>query len=555
MMFGAISSGDAGRHQPATSQQIYRAVYLQDDIHATSKLTLNLGLRYSQEGPNSERFNRISVFLPNVQNPLTVGTTEPANGFLGLVDTPQWPSRTHIGLDKHMFGPRVGFAYRWKGDTVIRGAYGIFWLPIGNAWGESPANDSIAGFYTPMETTINGGLTPYNVASNPFPASQGGVRSSPGRLPSYAQTLIGTGIYGQFPTSVTAYTQQWNIGVQRTWKGGIFMDLAYAGTSGVHLGYELPTDVLPDQDKTTYGNALFGNVPNPYYGIIQNGSLVGPSVSLAQTLLPYPQYNGISTEEWGGKSDYNSMQLKIQKRFSGGQTFLLAYTISKFFSNAEPTTTWLEAAGAAGFRDYYNLKADRSLSSFDVPQRLVLSYVLDLPVGHGKKFLHDSTGVVNKVVEGWGLQGITTFQRGYPIFVGTEDNTAVNGGQTPNYVSSAPGCQNSPAISGRSEARLNEWFNVNCFTQPATFTFGNVGRVLPNIRWDGIDNWDLAFVKNTGITADDRVRLQFRAEMFNMFNHPQFGPPGNSYGSGSFGIISSQVNNPRLIQFGLKLYF
>jgi hypothetical protein len=185
----------------------------------------------------------------------------------------------------------------------------------------------------------------------------------------------------------------------------------------------------------------------------------------------------------------------------------------------------------------------------------VLSYVLDLPVGHGKKFLHDSTGVVNKVVEGWGLQGITTFQRGYPIFIGNNTNTSGNGGQTPNYVSSAPGCQNSPALAGRAEARLNEWFNINCFTQPATFSFGNVGRVMPNIRWDGIDNWDLAFVKNTGITADDRVRLQFRAEMFDMFNHPQFGPPGNSYGSGSFGIVSSQINNPRLVQFGLKLYF
>jgi hypothetical protein len=553
MMYGAAASGDVGKHQPTSAQQLYRAVYVQDDIHATSRLTLNLGLRYSQEGPNSERYNRISVFLPGVLNPLTEGTTEPANGFLALVDSSAWAPRTHIGLDKHMFGPRVGFAYRWKGDTVIRGAYGIFWLPIGNAWGEDPANDAITSFYTPYDASENGGLTPANHFSNPFPNNS--VRKSPGRDPSYAQTLFGTGIYGQTPTSVTAYVQQWNFGVQRTWKGGIFMDLAYAGTGGRHLGNEFPIDVLPDAAKTTYGNALFGQVPNPYYGIIQNGGLIGPTVSLAQTLLPYPQYNGVNDEEWGYNSDYNSMQLKLQKRFSSGQTFLLAYTISKFFSDAEPTTTWLDAAGAAGFQDYNNLKADRSLSSFDVPQRLVLSYVLDLPVGHGKRFLHDSTGVVNKVVEGWGLQGITSFQRGYPIFIGDNDNTSYNGGQRPNYNASAAGCQNSPALPGRSEARLNEWFNINCFSQPAVFQFGNVARVEPNIRWDGIDNWDLAFVKNTGITADDRVKLQFRAEMFNMFNHPQFGPPGNSYQAGGFGIVSSQINNPRLIQFGLKLYF
>ena len=251
------------------------------------------------------------------------------------------------------------------------------------------------------------------------------------------------------------------------------------------------------------------------------------------------------------------MQLKIQKRWSNGQNLLVSYTLSKFITDNETTTTWMEAAGAGGFTNTYDLHSQRSLSSFDVPQRLVVSYVLDLPVGHGKKFLSGLTGPANKLIGGWGIQGVTTLQRGLPIFITESSNTSTSfgGGQRPDYNPNGAGCSNSAALSGSRESRLNGWFNTNCFSKAAAYTFGNLGRVLPNVRWDGLNNFDFALIKNTGLTADERLRLQFRAEFFNMFNHPQFGPPGTSRGTGTFGIVSSQWNNPRLIQFGMKILF
>jgi hypothetical protein len=264
----------------------------------------------------------------------------------------------------------------------------------------------------------------------------------------------------------------------------------------------------------------------------------------------------VQPELWQGNSSYNALQLKVQKRFSSGQTILVAYTASKFLTDAESLTSWLEAAGAGGYQNFYNMKAEKSLSSYDVPQRLVVSYVLDLPVGYGKRYL-SATGAVNKLVSGWGIGGVTTAQRGFPIFIGDANNTTASfgGGQRPNYNPAASGCAQSPALSGSPASRLNQWFNTSCFTQPATFTFGDVPRVQPNIRWDGLSNFDTATVKNTSWGRDGRFYMQFRAEFFNLFNHPEFGPPGNTFGTPNFGVVSSQANNARLIQFGLKFAF
>jgi hypothetical protein len=155
------------------------------------------------------------------------------------------------------------------------------------------------------------------------------------------------------------------------------------------------------------------------------------------------------------------------------------------------------------------------------------------------------------------MEGVTTVQSGFPIFIGDSSNTTFSfgGGQRPNYNPSGSGCSQNANLSGSPISRLNEWFNTACFSQPPAFTFGNVPRVEPNLRWDGLGNFDWAFVKNTGFGQDERFHLQFRAEFFNLFNHPQFGPPGNSFGTPSFGIVSSQANSPRLLQFALKFAF
>ncbi len=548
--FSAVAAVNA-----VATQQIYRAVYAMDDIKVTRRLTLNFGLRYSQDGPFSERFNRISTFIADAPNPLVANTSMPVNGTVALVNTPLRPGRNGFNQDDMQFAPRFGFAYQMTNDTVIRGGYGLFWLPNSIAWfGTNPAVDPVNLYNNNMTSTIDGGLTPYNYLSDPFPQ---GVHHAPGRDPSYAQNLIGQNLWNtQLPNQPYANVQQWNLDLQKTIKG-IFVDVAYAGSKGTHLPQiSVPISQLPNQYQSM-GTALEQLVPNPYYGIVQGGGLSGPQVTQGQLLTPFPQYNGVQPELWQGNSSYHSLQLKVQKRFSEGQTLLVAYTVSKYLTNAESLTSWLEGAAAGGYQNFYNMKAERSPSGYDVPQRLVVSYVLDLPVGHGKKYLSGAAGPVDKLVSGWGLEGVTTAQKGFPISIGDSSNTtqSYGGGQRPNYNSSASGCASGPALSGSPVSRLNEWFNTSCFSQPAPFTFGNVPRVEPNIRWDGLFNFDVAAVKNTSWGADGRFHLQFRAEFFNLFNHPQFGPPGNSFGTTTFGVVSSQYNNPRLIQFGLKFAF
>jgi hypothetical protein len=554
-MFGAVSSGGVWSQNFAATQIIYRAAYVMDDVRATRKLSLNLGLRYSQEGPFSERFNRISTFLPNVPNPLIGNTSLPHDGMIALVDTPLRRSRNGTDMDDNMWGPRIGFAYQLTPNSVIRGGYGLFWLPntVGFLSGENPAWDEVNGFTTAMTSTINGGLTPYNYMSNPYP---NGIIPPPGRNPVYALDLLGQGESVEFPSQPYANVQQWNFDIQQTLKGGVFVDAAYAGSKGTHLPAGMDIGQLPNQDESM-GNSLLNFVTNPYYGIVTTGGLSGPTVQEGQLLTPYPQYTGLYPAQYQGNSNYNAFQLKVQKRFNSGQTILVSYTNSKYFTDSEAVTSWLEAAGSGGFANNYDLHAERALSAYDISQRLVASYVLDLPVGYGKKFLSGATGPVNKLVSGWGMEGVTTVQTGFPIYIYNAVNTSFSwgGGQRPNYNSSAPGCAHSPALSGSAVSRLDEWFNTGCWSQPANFTFGNVPRTEPNIRWGGMSDFDWAVVKNTSFGPEDKMRLQFRAEFFNLFNHPQFGPPGNCFGCSGFGVVSSQYNNPRLVQFALKFAF
>jgi hypothetical protein len=199
------------------------------------------------------------------------------------------------------------------------------------------------------------------------------------------------------------------------------------------------------------------------------------------------------------------------------------------------------------------LNNEKSLASFDVPDRLVVSYVLDVPVGRGRKFLANANRFEDAAIGGWGLEGVTTIQKGFPLHITNNSgnlNADNSGSQRPNVV---PGC--ALKESGSATSLLNEYFNTSCFTQPAPFTFGDESRNDPILRAPGIANWDFSAFKNFSLTAEDRVHLQFRAEFFNVFNRVQFGFPGQSFGSSSFGQITSTANSPRLIQFALKLAF
>ena len=295
---------------------------------------------------------------------------------------------------------------------------------------------------------------------------------------------------------------------------------------------------------------MAGTNPNP--------SLNGPTVAAGQLERPYPQYNGLSLAGYGCcGSIYNSLQATVTRRFNGGGTLLVAYTNAKLLTNTDTLTSWLEGptGGVGGVQDWNNLAGERSLSSQDVSQRLVISYVLDLPFGHGRKYLSGLSGFANGAVSGWGIDGITTFQRGFPLkitYAGSTPLEAANlgvGNIRPDVI---PGCSR---VGSRS---LSEWFNTSCFATPPDWGPGTESRVDPVLRGPGINNWDLAIFKRTNI--GERMGIEFRTEFFNLFNHPYFSMPSTGFGAAGFRVITSTVQGgvaspERLVQFALKFIF
>jgi hypothetical protein len=302
---------------------------------------------------------------------------------------------------------------------------------------------------------------------------------------------------------------------------------------------------------------LLQPVPNPFLINGQPLALTGPTTTVGQLLRPYPQYTGVQLAGQGSfDSIYHSFQLTVQRRFADAGSLLVAYTNSKLISDTDTLTAWLEP-GVGGIQDNNNLRAERSLSSQDVPQRLVISYVLDLPFGKGKRYFAGANGTTDKVIGGWGIDGVTIFQRGFPlVFTNGQVNgtTLFGGGSRPNIV---PGC-NAAASSG-SNGRLAAWFNATCFSPPADFKFGDEPRVDPRLRAAGIVNFDFALFKRTRF-GDERFGLEFRAEFFNLFNRTQFAAPNTvccSANNQNFGVVTSTApgTNPRLVQFALKFLF
>jgi hypothetical protein len=319
----------------------------------------------------------------------------------------------------------------------------------------------------------------------------------------------------------------------------------------------LQADFVPYQDLSL-GTALNTQVANPFYGLVKTGTLSAPTVAQQQLLLPFPEYTSVS-EAYANVFDstYHALQMKVEKRFTHGGSLLAAYTFSKLMSNVASLTGWLDQnSGSPGYltslQDPNNLRAEKALATFDSRSRLVLSYAVDLPFGPGQRFLNGANGLEKRLVGGWSVSGIATFQDGFPIALTATGTAMAPGyGRRPNVVA---GCNKT--TSGPAQSRLNNWFNVSCFTVPAAYTLGNESATDPTLRTPGINNWDFSLLKKTTIT--ERFNLEFRGEIFNLFNRVQFGPPNNSVTTAAnptTGIITTQVNQPRLIQLALRLLF
>ena len=614
---GSVFNHNFGEAQiPAlvAQKETYRGFYFGDTWRVTQKLTINYGLRYDLPGNFSERHDLSSYWDPSATNRTVTGcgvatsgptagqgiAGSPCPGDVFFVGTGINPGRTAVPLYKKELMPRLGVAYSWDQKTVIRAGYGIFFIPNWVLFNMNPSNDPLNLASTLFVATTNGGRTPNSTLSATncaFTPGAASPQSPSGTLNCPTNGPFGPNVNTPLPRNgnISAfdaggnpfeapyrnyspgYVQQFNLDIQRELPWGIFVDAAYAGSRGVHLASSNNVSInnLPDsfyaqaQQQANAGQpvSIIQQVPNPFQGITTVSGLnptSNPTISAGQLDRPYPQYSGLSLVGDGCcGSNYNSFQLTATKRFKDGGTFLAAYTNAKLLSNTDTLTTWLEG-GVGQPQDWNNLKGEKSLSSQDVSQRLVISYVYDLPFGRGQRYMSDASGVVGKVVSGWGVDGVTTFQKGFPLPISFGGSNGIsNAGFSQNFQlrpNVVPGCDKSaPHTTAPGTTNGVIWFNTSCFVAPAEWGFGDESRVDATLRGAGINNWDIALFKTTNFGPDNKLGLQFRTEFFNTFNRVQFGPPNTTCctpaPAGSFGVVNSQLNTPRLIQFALKFLF
>jgi Carboxypeptidase regulatory-like domain len=549
----------------------YQGYFINDSWQATSKLTMNLGVRWEIPGVYTERFDREVSFNPDIINPALAGSLNPVTGqpYMGayvLVNSALQPERGLRPEKYHLFAPRVGIAYRLTDNTVLRAGGGIYFVPSTVNFPEGPTQAGISYIVNDLTTSVDDNTTFFTDLSNPFP---NGINNPAGRDPSFQATLLGGTARAHLRNEdFPGYTQQWNLAIQHQFNNGFSLEADYTGLQGKHLQSSLHLNTLPLQyvtqaaaDPSGFGGTGAGGlreqVANPFYGTIPAGSLSAATVQRAQLLLPFPEYgSGMNRSSYLGGNQYHALQLRADKRFSGGGVLSANYTFSKNTSNAETVTGWLESGqGTGGYQNPYDLAGEWALSSFDARHRAVISYVLDLPFGQGKMFLGGTSGAVGKLVSGWTLQGSTTLQFGYPLTI-----TATGSGSGwPSYgyalrANVDPNCDRK--ISGPAQDRLGEWFNTSCFSVPDPWHFGDSSRTDSVLRGHGINNWNMALSKKTSIT--EQVALTFRAEAFNLMNRAQFFKPNmqaNTSSSSQFGKVTTQANQPRLFQLALRLTF
>ncbi len=555
MLLGFMNGGRI-RFEPALSQQTpYWGFYIQDDWRVTDKLTLNIGFRWDQDRPITERFNRAGWFdFEAAQSALvldTPGIERPVVGglqFAGVNGNPR-----HIkDYDNNNFAPRLGLAYKLTERLVIRTGAGIFFNPT-TGFGPGTATAGAVSFnaLSPVIGSQDGGRTPFTDVSDPFPLGF--------NAPSNGAEGLAT-FLGQSPAAIvrrdrTPYSMQWNLNLQYELPDSWLIDAAYAGNGGVKL---LGTGVQFNQLPNVYqslGDRLNEQVANPFFGVIPSNLGLGrQQVSLGQLLRPYPHFSGVNTPRgYEFHSTYHALQIKMRKRYTSGLQLLGAYTWSKMIDDVSSVAGFVGAQNP-GYTNHYDKRLDKSLSGLDVAHRLVINYQYELPFGKGNA-LFNRGGWVNQVMGGWNLNGVTTIQSGLPIGVTSRFNNlnAFGGRQTPNRVVGQE-AETSGPLSSRLGGRFSDqpYLNASAFEQPEDFTFGNMGNFLPDAREPAYVNWDLSIVKD--FPFNERVRLQFRAEFFNFFNNTVFRRPNTSFGNNNFGNITA-AESARVGQLGLKLYF
>jgi len=522
---GSVSNGI----RPATTSR-YEGLYVQDDFKISKKVMINLGLRWDIEGGTTERYDRISVFDPNVRSPLSDqvklnlkgGYLFPGKGLDGR--------SVHPIAWKHL-NPRVGFAYELNSRTVIRSGYGIFFgTPTYAAIFTGPMYNASTAWVATLD-----GITPYRFMRDPFPDGQNVYEGSKNGLLGAISSGVGAAVPS---TMLNPYNQQWNMAIQRTLAANLVLEAAYAGNKGTHLPLNWNMNQL---DPSLISPDMLTLVSNPFFGIIPTGALGQATVQRGQLLKPFPQYGGVSFNATGwGNSNYHALQAKLERRFAKGLSAMVSYTFSKLIDDGGDNA-W---ASAAGYRNNYCRACERGLAVYDQPQRLVANFTYELPLGRGKALGTGWSKPMDLILGQWQINGIVTVGVSTPLQIAVSQNTSnsFGGGQRPNSTGK------SADLGDRKS--LDRWVDPNQFTLPAQYTFGNVNRTS-NLRSDRLENVDFSIFKNFRIR--ERAQLQFRGEAFNLANHPAFAAPNTTVGSLNFGLVSGTANSPRQLQFALKL--
>jgi len=534
------SEQEANNDVPSRGRDV--AAYFQDTFKLSSRFTLDYGLRWQYLGQVFSVKNNVASFYPNRYDPArcpaaTAFVVDPVTGALvvdpatcdvlnGIV-TQQTPGVNKSLRDPHYkdFEPRVGFAWAplaSNNKLLVRAGGGIYHgrdaFSQNSATGQLPPfnnNPALNGI------TFSSMTAPFNPAT-PQPAGQLNVLEK------------------SYPSP---QSYQYSLGVQYEIMPRTSVEINYVGARQIHLGRNRNINQVPAVYQPAVANFV-NNGCTPDVVPTTASTCVDPN-----TVRPYLGFDFINVNERAATSRYNSLQMFFNRQMSHGLAFQAAYTYSRNIA----TTSNKDSEGRfLPLQDAFHPEREKAVADQDIPHSLVLNYVWELPLGR------KSTGLVKALTAGWQINGISTFRSGRPLNICLQND---NAGLGDSGICERPDVSGNPNL-GRSKRTLNEWFSTAVFSTPALGTFGNSGR--NTVRGSGINNWDLSIFKTTDIpwlgrhsgwNAAEHARIEFRAEMFNVWNHAQFGDPGTTLGDANFGQITSLGINPREIQFGLRLEF
>ena len=547
MLLGTASAGTGYIPTKLYEFADYYGVYAQDDIRVTKSLTVNLGLRWERElGLQEANNNMVVGFNGSVANPLAANVSGISpKGVLEFAGVNG--NSIHVGNPNlNKFGPRIGLAWALDSKTTIRAGYGLYWAPqfaIG-----TPYNPPGFTATTSQIVSNDGNATPASYLNNPFPAGLAKpTGNSLGDLTGIGQsmTLID-------PGAKSPRVNQFSLDIQRQLSFGIATEIGYVGSRSSHLSQATANVNINALNPALLAQATAvasNSVANPFFGHGGAGVIGSATVNAVQLLLPYPTFSSINlTLSDRARARYDSLVAKAQKRMSMGLTMLSTFTWSRNYDSSSGGAGNFLNGGNAGPQNPYNFGSEYGLSNVDAPLRWSSAITYELPFGKGRKMLNHNRAL-DEVVGGWSINAISVYQSGFPVQI----TQSTNNNSIFGYASQRPSATGvSPVTSGSLESRLGNYINPAAFVTSPRGTFGNLARTL-DMRGPGQANWDLSVFKSISIT--EKFKGQFRAEALNAFNTPMFAAPNTSFGSSSFGRITSQVNFARMMQLGIRFFF